>query len=162
VKALVTLLLICATLALTPVTALAQAPADSTLYRSSPVLIKYGKWVLLAAALGMGYQAAQSHNHAEDAFGRLEDYCFADSNRCDRGSGGKYSDPHSESLYQNALSHDRKSRGWLIGGELSLLSAAGMFVWELSRPKRPNPNIPFEPTVGFRGARTEFGIRFGF
>ena len=160
-KALATVALIISTAALTPTVALAQAP-DSTAYPSSPALVKYGKWVLLAGALGMGYQAMQSHHDADDAFGQLETYCFDDSTRCDRAPSGKYLDPTSESYYQRSLSYDRKSRGWLIGGEVALLGAAGMFIWELSRPKRPNPNIPFEPTVGFRGARTEFGVRFGF
>lgn len=160
-KALLALVLGLVILAAAPTAALAQAP-DSTAYRTSPFLVKYGKWILLAGALGMGYQAAQAHNDADDAFNRLEDYCFEDRTRCERGSGGVYLDPRSESLYQSSLSHDRTSRKWLIGGEISLLGAAGLFVWELSRPKRPNPNIPFEPTVGFRGARTEFGVRFGF
>ncbi len=148
-------------LGIVPAALVAQAP-DTTIYRSSPVLVKYGKWVLLAGALGMGYQASQSHQDADAAFDRLEDYCFADRTRCDRSPGGRYVDARSESLYQNSLSHDRKSRRWLIGGEVSLLGAAGLFIWELSRPKRPNPNIPFEPTVSLRGVRTEFGIRFGF
>lgn len=160
-KALVTTLLAVLTLLLAPSVALAQAP-DTTLYRSSPFLVKYGKWVLLAGALGMGYQAKQSHDDADAAFNRLEDYCFEDRSRCARGSGGKYADPRAESLYQRSLSHDRKSRGWLIGGEASLLGAAGLFIWELSRPKRPNPNIPFEPTVNFRGPITSMGLRIAF
>ena len=160
-KALATTLLAALTLLLAPAAALAQAP-DTLIYRSSPALVKYGKWILFAGALGMGYQAMQSHHDADDAFDALKDYCFDDTIRCQRGSNGKYLDPHSESLYQSSLSHDRVSRRWLIGGEVALLGAAGLFIWELSRPKRPNPNIPFEPTVGFRGARTEFGVRFGF
>lgn len=154
-------MLACLILLVAPVAALAQAP-DTTIYRSSPALVKYGKWALLAAALGMGYQSLQSHQKADDEFTRLEDYCFDDRTRCDRAGGGRYLDSRSESYYQSSLSYDRKSRGWLIGGEISLLGAAGLFVWELSRPKRPNPNIPFEPTVGFRGPVTDVGFRFSF
>jgi hypothetical protein len=161
VKAPLTLLLACLTLGVIPTAVIAQAP-DTTIYRSSPALVKYGKWVLLAGALGMGYQAAQAHQDADAAFNRLEDYCFEDKTRCARSPGGNYLDPRSESLYQSSLSHDRKSRRWLIGGEASLLGAAGLFIWELSRPKRPNGNIPFEPTVNFRGAQTEIGVQVGF
>ena len=160
-KAPLTLLLASLMLGSSPAALAAQAP-DTTLYRSSPFLLKYGKWVLLAGALGMGYQAAQAHQDADAAFNRLEDYCFEDHARSTRASGGKYLDPRAESLYQTSLSHDRKSRGWLIGGEVSLLGAAGMFVWELSRPKRPNPNIPFEPTVNFRGPVTDVGFKLAF
>jgi hypothetical protein len=160
VKVPVTLLL-ATLLGTSPAVALAQAP-DTTIYRSSPFLVKYGKWVLLAGALGMGYQASQSHKDADASFDRLEDYCFEDRARCERAPSGRYLDPRSESLYQNSLSHDRKSRGWLIGGEVSLLGAAGLFIWELSRPKRPNPNIPFEPTVNFRGPSTDVGVKLSF
>lgn len=160
-KVFVTRFLLVATIALPPATALAQAP-DTTIYRSSPALVKYGKWILLAGALGMGYQASQSHKEADRAFDRLEDYCFELESRCARAPSGRYLDPVSESYYQRSLSHDRKSRGWLIGGEVALLGAAGMFIWELSRPKRPNPNIPFEPTVNFRGPTTDVGVRLSF
>ncbi|HWA15685.1 MAG TPA: hypothetical protein VG817_04575 [Gemmatimonadales bacterium] len=160
-KILLSFLLTLLVLTTAPVPAVAQAP-DSTRYRSSPFPVKYGKWILLAGALGMGYQAAQAHDDAEAAFDRLEGYCFEDRTRCERGQGGRYADPRAEALYQTSLSHDRTSRRWLIGGEISLLGAAGLFVWELSRPKRPGPNIPFEPTVGFRGARTEVGVSIGF
>lgn len=160
-KALATVALMISTAVLVPSATLAQAP-DSSAYRSSPALVKYGKWVLLAGALGMGYQAMQSHHDADDAFDQLRDYCFDDSARCDRAPSGRYLDPTSEKYYQNSLSFDRKSRGWLIGGEVALLGAAGLFIWELSRPKRPNPNIPFEPTVNIRSSRTELGVRFNF
>jgi hypothetical protein len=153
--------LLACVIAAAPAAATAQAP-DTTIYRSSPALIKYGKWVLLGAALGMGYQAAQSHNDADDIFTQLEDYCFDDRTRCDRAPSGRYLDPTSERYYQRSLSYDRKSRGWLIGGEVALLGAAGMFIWELSRPKRPNPNIPFEPTVNFRGPTTNMGLKVSF
>lgn len=160
-KALANLILVVTVLAAAPAAALAQS-VDTTIYRSSPPLVKYGKWALLAGAIGMGYQASQSHQDADRVYDQLETYCFDDRTRCARAPSGRYLDPRSESLYQRSLSHDRTSRGWLIGGEVALLGAAGLFIWELSRPKRPSPNIPFEPTVDFRGARTDLGLRFSF
>lgn len=141
----------------------AQQPADSVFQpRSSPVLVKYGKWAVLAAAVGMGLKAASAHDDADRAFARLDDYCAVDRTRCDQGPGGRYLDPVSERYYQAALSGDRRARGWLLGGEVSLLGAAGLFVWELTRPKAPPRNIPFEPSFRVIGSRTEMGVMLRF
>ncbi len=141
----------------------AQQPADSLFQpHSSPVLVKYGKWAVLAAAVGMGLKAASAHDDADRAFARLDDYCAGDRTRCDQGPGGRYLDPVSEGYYQAALSGDRRARGWLLGGEVSLLGAAGLFVWELTRPKTPPRNIPFEPSFRVIGPRTEMGLILHF
>lgn len=141
----------------------AQQPADSLLVtRSSPVLVKYGKWAVLAAAVGMGLKAASAHHDADRAFARLEGYCAVDRTRCDQGPGDRYLDPVSEGYYQAALSGDRRARGWLLGGEVSLLGAAGLFVWELTRPRTPPRNIPFEPSFRVIGPRTEMGLTLHF
>jgi hypothetical protein len=140
-----------------------QVIPDSVFHRkSSPALVKYGKWALLAAAAGMGVKAAQAHNDAEHAFDDLRGYCDPDPIRCDQAANGDYLDSRAESIYQRSLSADRRSRRWLAGGEISFLGAMGLFVWELSRPKGPSKNIPFEPTVGVRGSVTDVGVRLTF
>ena len=125
-------------------------------------VVRYGKWALLAAAVGMGLKASSAHHAADNAFNSLESYCFEDTSRCNQQSNGHYVDPISEDYYQASLSADQRARGWLVGGELTLLASAGLFVWEITRPKHPPKNIPFEPTVQVVGPRTQLGLRVSF
>jgi hypothetical protein len=139
---------------------LLAAPAEAQ-GRLSP-LVKYGKWVLAAGAVGMNYVALRSHNRAEDAFDQVELQCSLVPSRCALGPTGEYLNPEIEAFYQNSLRYDRIARGWLIGGEAALAGAAALFVWELTRPKSRPDNIPFEPEVrSLRGA-TGVGLRMQF
>lgn len=140
----------------------AQAASDTTWVRTSPFLLKYGKWVSLAAAVGMGLKAASAHRAADRAFDRLDSYCSVDPTRCDQKPNGDYIDPVAEGYYQTSLRHDRRARGWLLGGEVTLLGTAGLFIWELSRPKHPPRNIPFEPSFSVVGGTTRLGIQVPF
>jgi hypothetical protein len=131
--------------------------------QGSPTLVKYGKWVLAAGALGMNYLAARAHDRAEDRFDRLEDRCRGDQRTlCDVGPSGDYIDPRSEFLYQESLRYDRQARRLLFGGETALLGAAAMFVWELTRHTPKPDNIPFEPEVRSLRRATGVGIRVSF
>lgn len=130
--------------------------------RGSPFLVKYGKWVTLAAAIGMGLQAQSAHEEADRAYRRLERYCLDDDTRCDLGPNGKYLDPVTEGHYRAATRSDRRARHWLVGGEVSLLATAGMFVWELARPRQRPDNIPFEPEMRWDGRRARFGVSVNF
>jgi hypothetical protein len=138
------------------------AQSDSLMRRSSPVAVKYGKWALVAAAIGMGVKAASDHDAADRAFNRLTDYCGGQPNGCAQAPGGKYFDPVAEGYYQSSLSLDRHARGWLLGGEVTMLGAVGLFVWELSRPKSLPKNIPFEPEIRWTGRDTRVGLKMEF
>jgi hypothetical protein len=153
------LTLLCLTLGAAP---LAAQWADSAWTRGTPFAVKYGKWAALAGAVGMGLKASAAHHDADRAFNRLRGYCDADPTRCDQRTGGAYTDPVAERYYQTALRHDRHARGWLLGGEGAVLVSAGLFVWELTRPKQPPKNIPFEPTVTHDGKRTNVGVSLAF
>jgi hypothetical protein len=142
-------------------TATGQLP-DSTAYRGSPALLKYGKWVSLAGTIAMGIAAADAHRSADRSFGQLRQYCFADHARCAQSASGSYLDPLAEGYYQRSLVADRRARRWLVGGELALIGTVGLFVWELSRPSHPPGNIPFEPTASFTPEATRFGLRATF
>ena len=139
-----------------------HAQSDSLMSRSSPFAVKYGKWAMVAAAIGMGMKAASDHRAADRAFDRLTSYCDAQSQGCFKGPDGKYLDPVAEGYYQNSLSKDRHARGWLLGGEATLLGAVGLFVWELSRPKSLPKNIPFEPELEWSPVRTRLIGRVRF
>jgi hypothetical protein len=122
-------------------------------------LVKYGKWVLAAGAVGMNLLAASAHDDAEAAFDRIEDACFADRIRCLVNVEGRYADPELEGLYQTSLHEDRVARRWLILGETALVGAAAMFVWELTRKSHEPDNIPFEPEVRSLRQATGVGVK---
>jgi hypothetical protein len=127
-----------------------------------PPVIKYGKWAVIAASAGLTVLAARAHHRADDNFDLLRQYCFADTSRCDTATDGHYLDSRSEAYYQETLRYDRRSRNWLLAGEGALLGAAAMFVWELTRPKGPPENIPFNPKVSTVGGETRVGLEVRF
>jgi len=116
--------------------------------KASPAWVKYGKWVLLGATLGMNLAASETHNRADDSYSELESRCFDDASLCNLGPSGSYADPGSEALYQRAVRLDRTTKAWLIGAQTALLGAAAMFIWEVTRPPgEPDDNVPFAPLV---------------
>ena len=151
--------LLCLTLTAAPLAA--QRP-DTSWTRRTPMVVKYGKWATLALAVGMGLKASAAHHDADRAFNQLSSYCLTDPTRCNQGSGGGYIDQVAEGYYQTSVHRDRHARGWLLGGEGALLATAGLFVWELTLPKQPPKNIPFEPTVSVVGPTTRIGLRVTF
>jgi len=136
--------------------------SDTALNRTSPALVKYGKWVGLVAAVGMGIKASDTHHDADRAYSRLQDYCDLDHTRCNQSSNGSYLDPVAERYYQSSLRSDRRARAWLLSGEVTVLATAGLFVWELTRPKRPPRNIPFAPEFRVAPGQARFGLRATF
>lgn len=125
--------------------------------------VKYGKWALLAGAIGMNYLAVRAHDRADNVFDELEAQCVDLNERCALGPDGSYTDPTIEDLYQTSLRYDRRARGWLIGGETALVGSAALFIWELARPKSRPDNIPFEPEVrSLRAGGTGLGMRLRF
>lgn len=116
--------------------------------QEAPWTVRYGKFVALALA-GLGaWQAADHHARADDAYDALEERCREQPAACAVGPGG-YLDPASERLYQEALDGDAAARRWLVGAEVSLIGAAALFIYEITRPGLPGggDDIPFEPLV---------------
>ena len=139
--------------------AAAQSPAATHI----PTAATYGKWALLAGSIGFNLAALHQHHLADDTFAQLNDLCTAAEHaRCLTGPDGAYLDPVAEGIYQSSLRSDRRARLWLVAGETMLLGSAAIFVWELSRPRGPDPNIPFTPHVGMIGERTTLGIAIAF
>jgi hypothetical protein len=130
--------------------------------RTSPPLVKYGKWLLAAGAVGMNYLAARAHDRAQDNFNQLEDRCFENHDLCLLGDDGRYLNAGSEGLYQESLRYDGRARRWLFGGETALVGAAAMFVWELTRHSPKPDNIPFQPELKHLRQATGVGLRVEF
>lgn len=143
-------------LALVLALVLAAAPARA---QEVHPLVKYGKWVLAAGAIGMNYMAARAHDRADDRFDALEARCLDNHALCRLDSEGSYTDPTSETLFQESRRYDRQARRWLFGGETALLGAAAMFVWELTRRTQKPDNIPFEPEVRELNRATGVGVK---
>ena len=141
---------------------LAAVPARAQETQSSGPLVKYGKWVLAAGAVGMNYLAARAHDRAQERFDALETRCFADHSLCDLDASGRYLNGSSELLFQESLRYDRQARRWLFGGETALLGAAALFVRELTRHTPKPDNIPFEPEVRSLRQATGVGVRVEF
>jgi hypothetical protein len=146
-------------LALVLALSLAPLPARAQENPPSRPLVKYGKWVLAAGAVGMNYLAARAHDRADERFSALETRCFAEQSLCDLDPSGHYVNGGSEQLYQQSLRYDRQARRWLFGGETALLGAAAMFVLELTR-HTPLPVIfPFERVVRSLPGGTGVGVK---
>jgi hypothetical protein len=139
------------------VTAGSTARAQDT----SP-LIRYGKWVLAAGAVGMNYLADRSHDRADNQFDILRSRCFDNRDLCALDGSGRYVDGTTEQLYQSSLRYDGHARRWLFAGETALVGAAAMFVYELTRHAPKPDNIPFEPEVRSLRHATGVGVRIGF
>jgi hypothetical protein len=125
-------------------------------------LIKYGKWVLAAGAVGMNYLADRAHDRADEQFDMLRSRCFADRDLCALDGSGRYADTGIEQLYQASLRYDGHARRWLFAGETALVGAAALFVYELTRHAPKPDNIPFEPEVRSLRQATGVGVRIGF
>lgn len=142
--------------------AASPARAQEPVPGGSKPLVKYGKWLLAAGALGMNYLAARAHDRADENFSALERRCFADSTLCNLDPTGRYADAGSEALYQESLRYDRRARRWLFGGETALAGAAALFVWELTRHTPKPDNIPFQPEIRTLRQATGVGVKIGF
>jgi hypothetical protein len=138
------------------------ATTTSAAAQQTGPLVRYGKWLLAAGAIGMNLAAARAHDRAEDSFDEIEDACFVNSGRCALGPDGSYVDRQIENLYQASLHYDRSARRWLIAGETALVGAAVLFVWEMTRKTHKPDNIPFEPEVRTLRSATGVGLRFSF
>ena len=136
----ISFLLLALVFAATPTTAAGQG---------SPPLVKYGKWAVLAASVGLNLLAADAHNDANRAFDLIEARCATPNNaRCEVDGVGTYLDPVTEDLFQETLRLDNRAERWLIAGEAALLGATALFIWELTRGKdSPPENEPFAPVV---------------
>jgi hypothetical protein len=138
---------------------LAFLPVLPAWAQQAPWYVRYGKFAALALSGFAVWHAQDHHEQADDAYDALEDRCLEQPTACIVGPGGDYTDPVSEELYRTAVSEDDKARRWLFGAEVSLVGAAALFVYEITRPRGPErDDIPFEPLVEPRSGRV--GARF--
>ena len=137
-------------------------PGQLAAQKTSP-WIKYGKWGLLVATVGLNLASSEANERANTSFDALTDRCLIDPLLCTVDVSGIYNDPTSEELFQRSVRLDRSSRRFLIAGQAALLGAAVMFIYEFTRPPgTPDDNIPFAPLVQDLGDGVGVGLEFEF
>ena len=122
--------------------------------------VRLAKWALLAAAVGFGTYALAQSNQADDAYGALRTFCRTDQDRCAL-SGGRYADPAAERLYDRALAADRRAQVGIIGGQVTLLGSAALFVYDLRNGRGP-ADIPYPGSAARAARRVVVGARLAF
>ncbi len=121
--------------ALPPSRLTAQSP------QPAPALYRTGKWIAAAAAVTLTGIGIADHDQANAAYTQLVNYCA--SGTCQLGPDGHYTDPVAEARYHEVVVNDRAARAWLLGGQLSLVGAVGLFILELHHSSKEPPNIPY-------------------
>lgn len=121
--------------------AVAHAQLPQPVAPRSWTSVRLAKWALLGAAVGFGVYAVSQSGRADDSYAELGTLCRAEQNRCVR-SGDRYADSRAESLYQRSVSADRRAHQAIIGGEVTLLGSAALFIYDL-RNRRGPPDIPY-------------------
>jgi hypothetical protein len=122
------------------------------------------KWPALAAAGGFIALAAARHGEALAVDREIETLCAEGDGRCSvtlLGSGPLFTDSEVQALHERRSELRNAARGYLLGGQISLVVSGGMFLLDLiygdDRPK----NIPFTPLeLHGRGQEVGFRIRF--
>ncbi len=128
-------------------------------------VVHYGKWVTAATAVGLTIWAAREHASAQDEWRSLIALCRDNNAACQLRSDGRYVDYNAELLFQLTTYYDRRARSRLIGGQVSLLASAALFIMDLRHQKGNPPNIPFhglELTAEPLGSGARVGIQMRF
>lgn len=130
----------------------------------------WGRWLSLAGAAGMIGIAASEHVTANDALDDLETFCTASPESCaivssltrsEASPAEHYADPDAEALYQEYAAHERRARGYLLGGQMTLVVAGGMFLIDLLYRDEQPENIPFTP-LEIYSTRNKLGLSLRF
>ena len=139
------LLLVCGLATGAPALAPAQDHGPGVPVEHGPwrrAVVHYGKWVAAAGAVGLTVLAVQQHNASAREWDQLLAICRANNTDCATGADGRYLDYLAELHYERAIFYDHRARRRLIGGQLSLLTAAALFLADL-RPGKGPGNIPY-------------------
>lgn len=129
---------------------LAPAPAawGSLSAQTAPPAVRRGwtavrvaKWALLGATVGLGYYALKQSTRADRAYSDLRHLCVTAPSSCTLDAG-RYPDAHAETLFATSLRHDRRAQAGIVGGQVTLLGSAALFVYDLRNGRGPE-NIPF-------------------
>jgi hypothetical protein len=118
-----------------------------------------GKWVLLGISVGFGVYALSHSQTAERSYDRLRGLCQTQPARCTL-TNNRYDDAAAEGFYDRAVTNDRQARVGILGGQVTLLGSAALFIYDLRNGGRP-PDIPYPPAAlrAQAGRRLVIGLR---
>ncbi|MFN2399488.1 MAG: hypothetical protein ABR543_12740 [Gemmatimonadaceae bacterium] len=142
-KSTVATVMLACTLGTTAVAAQVPSPTAPS---SSWSTIRVAKWVVLGAAVGFGGFALANSARADDAYGKLNALCHAEPSRCSIREGS-YADAQAERLYDEAVRGDRNAQIGIIGGQITLLGSASLFIYDLRNGRGPS-DIPYPSPAG--------------
>jgi hypothetical protein len=148
------------TLPLCP-TASAQQPGSTNRHPWYVTVSHWGKWPLLAGAIGFAAAAIAQKSDADAVYDQLQAICRNASEDCILDPGGTYVNPEAEALYQETLRLDGRARRWMLGGESALALSGGMFLIDLVAGHGEPRNIPFTPFEVYTG-RDRLGLQWRF
>jgi hypothetical protein len=106
--------------------------------------VRIAKWALLGAAIGFGSYALVQSGQAEDHYTELRRLCQVDPESCQL-QNGRYASDAAEALYDDAAAADRRARIGIIGGQVTIMGSAALFVYDLRNGRGPD-DIPYPPT----------------
>ena len=125
---------------------------DVTAHPTRPLVAQvshWGRWVTLLGAGGLIAAAAVRHSDAQGALAQLEDFCRQDLAGCalvtDASGSEVYASEQAEALYAEYAARQRNARGFLLGGQVSLLASGTMFLIDLLHRTEDFDNIPYTP-----------------
>ncbi len=139
----------------------AQQPGSPTPRPWYVTVSHWGKWPLLAGAIGFAAAAIAQKSDADAVYDRLQSMCRNASGDCIVDPDGTYVNPDAEALFQETLRLDGKARRWMLGGEVSLALSGGMFLIDLVAGHSEPRNIPFTPFEVYTG-RDRLGLQWRF
>jgi hypothetical protein len=139
----------------------AQQPDTATSRPWYVTASHWGKWPLLAGAIGFTAAAMTQKGDADGVYDQLQAMCRAASQDCVLNESGTYVNPDAEALYQETLRIDAKARSWMIGGEVALALSGGMFLIDLVAGHDEPHNIPFTPFEVYTGP-DRLGLQWRF
>jgi hypothetical protein len=131
----------CALATLAPVPAAWGSLGAQAAPRRGWTAVRVAKWALLGATVGLGYYALKQSTRADRAYSDLRHLCITAPSSCTLDAG-RYPDGHAEALYATSLRHDRRAQAGILGGQVTLLGSAALFVYDLRNGHGPE-NIPF-------------------
>lgn len=140
----------------------AQQPAAPPAGGWTRPVVRWGKWVGAAVAVGFTAFAASEHAQSADSWDALLLICRTNNADCAVGTDGRYLNIIAEGHYQRSLYYDARARRRLLAGQAALVAAAALFIVDLRRGRDGPPNVPFDPNRLEVGPAAGGGAKLGW
>lgn len=126
-------------------------------------IIRVGKWLTAAAAIGFTAMASSQHSLSSREWDALLELCRSAQDACVQGQDGRYLRADAEALYQRSRHYDLIANRWLVAAQVSLVTTTALFIIDLDAGGGPE-NIPYpsELRVGTVGGGPALEMRFAF